>query len=427
MPAVHQVCLSMNRLQSLPDISKWTNLLTLAADENSINAIPDGFTGLKQLRSVDFSSNDIRIIPPEIGRMENLVMLRLSGNPLREKKFSTMNTDDLKELLAQRLEPPPSHLELDGAPTAALSSRGAKEHGNQFAVASAPGAKSTDPAGAVDDMDDSRSDLDDFATPPTSAPGSPARSRSHTLSNQAWPVKPGGVLDRSNTQSSSLHPVICSKLAASHKVYEIQLHHNLLASLPESLTFFAGTLSALSLAHNQLVGETYMGGPSGNAGLDLPVLKELNLGSNHITGLGPLIAHLHAPKLQKLDVSCNRIAALPSGTQIRDTFPDLTVLLMANNHLAELDPEAIKGMRIVDAGNNDIAHLNPRIGLLGGVGGLERLDVSGNRFRVPRWNVLERGTEATLRWLRGRIPVAEMGAWKGEDGDDHETSMADLD
>ncbi|KAK0644204.1 hypothetical protein B0T16DRAFT_355964 [Cercophora newfieldiana] len=422
MPAVRQVTLSMNRLQSLPDISTWVNLLTLAADENNINAIPEGFTGLELLRSVDFSSNDIRVVPAEVGRMENLAMLRLSGNPLREKKFSTMNTDDMKSILAQRLEPPPEHLEPVEAPLP-VPGNPIVESGAESKNASASAA---DPGNAVDDMDDSRSDLDDFATPPTSAPGTPARSRSHTLSNQLWPVKPGGVLDRSNTQSSSLHPVVSSKVATNHKVYEIQLHHNLFTALPDSLTFFAETLSALSLAHNQLVGETYMGGLDGNEGLDLPSLKELNLASNHITGLGPLLANLRAPKLQKLDITCNRISALPKGTQIRDAFPDLTVLLMANNHLSELDPEAIKGMRIVDAGNNDIAHLNPRIGLLGGVGGLERLEVGGNRFRVPRYNVLERGTEATLRWLRGRVPVAEMGAWKGDDGD-HDPSMADLD
>ncbi|KAK5662326.1 hypothetical protein OQA88_8232 [Cercophora sp. LCS_1] len=402
MPALHQICVSMN------------------PDENSINAIPEGFVGLEQLRSVDFSSNDIRVIPAEIGRMENLAMIRLSGNPLREKKFSSISTEEMKAILFQRLEPPPEHLEPKDPPSTV-------EPTTDVHAVSSVGPEASRAGHEAHDVDDSRSDMDDFATPPTSAPVSPARSRSHTLSNQTWPVKPGGVLDRSNTQSSSLHPVVCSRVAAAQRVFEIQLHHNLFTALPDSLTFFAETLSALSLAHNQLVGESYMGGPSGNAGLDLPALKELNLAANHITGLGPLIAHLRAPKLQKLDVSSNRIAALPSGTQIRDTFPDLTVLLMANNHLSELDPESIRGLRVVDASNNDIAHLNPRIGLLGGVGGLERLDVSGNRFRVPRWNVLERGTEATLRWLRGRVPVAEMGAWKGEDGDEGDTSLADLD
>jgi Leucine-rich repeat (LRR) protein len=409
MPALNQLCISVNRLQTLPDVSGWTSLVTLAADENNINAIPEGFTGLQQLRSVDFSSNDIRIIPAEIGRMENLANLRLSGNPLREKKFTSISTEDMKSILAQRLEPPAEEAaEQEVEPDASLANTQAT-------------APVEDAAKHADD-DDSRSDLDDFVTPPTSSLASPDPLR---LETATWPVKSGGVLDRSNTQSSSLHPVICSKLAASHKVYEVQLHHNLFTALPESLTFFAQTLTALSVAYNQLVGESYLGGASSNEGLDLPSLKELNLAHNHITGLGPLVTHLRAPQLQKLDVSFNRLAALPPGTQLRDTFPNLTVLLASNNHLADLDPESIRGLKVVDAANNDIAHLNPRIGLLGGggssstnngAGGLERLEVSGNRFRVPRWNVLERGTEATLRWLRGRVPVAEMAGWKGEDG-----------
>lgn len=403
MPALYQLCISMNRLQGLPDVSTWTSLVTLAADENCINAIPEGFTKLEQLKSVDFSSNDIRVVPAEVGRMENLSNLRLSGNPLREKKFCTISTEEMKSILLQRLEPEEAEQQEQDRPAT-----------TEYFTAD-DSMPNTAADNRAHEDEDSRSEHDHFATPPTSAPASPARSRSQTAT---WPVKSGGVLDRSNTESSSLHPVICSKLAATHKVSEIQLHHNLFTSFPESLSFFATTLTALSLAHNQLVGETYLGGASGNESLDLPALTELNLTHNHITGLTPLTNHLRAPQLQKLDVSFNRLAALPQGTGLRDAFPNLTVLLASNNHLADLDPEAIRGLRVVDASNNDIAHLNPRIGLLGGSGGLERLDVTGNRFRVPRWNVLERGTEATLRWLRGRVPVAEMGAWKSENGED---------
>ncbi|KAK3682308.1 hypothetical protein B0T22DRAFT_280844 [Podospora appendiculata] len=429
MPALHSICLSMNRLQCLPDVSNWTGLVTLAADENSINAIPEGFTSLQELRSADFSSNDIRVIPAEIGRMTSLATLRLSGNPLREKKFSSMDTDEMKTILAQRLEPPPVHLEPEMEPAPA-GDHACDAYPSNSHPSTTHGAATTpsDVPNAIEDVDDSRSE-DDFATPPTSAHSSPVRSRSHTLTGQTWPIKAGGILDRSNTQIASLHPVICSKVAANSRVNEIQLHHNLFTVFPDSLSFFAETLTALSLSHNQLTGEMYLGGTSGNEGLDLPLLKELNLASNHLTGLGPLVAHLRAPNLQKLDVSFNRISSLPKGTQLRDAFPNLAVLLMSNNHLAELEPESIKGIRIVDASNNDIAHLNPRLGLLGGSVGLEKLDVSGNRFRVPRFSVLERGTDATLRWLRGRVPVAEMGAWKGVDGDGegHDTSLTDLD
>lgn len=403
-PCLQQLSVSMNRLQALPDIRSWTSLTTLSAGENSINAIPEGFTQLQNLKTVDFSSNDIRAIPPEVGRMQNLAMLQLSANPLRDKKFSSISTDDMKQILVGRLEPEPVE-------------QGSEEYSSPGTDETVIPWNGTTASEHGDGYDDNRSDLDNFATPPTSAPPSPARSRSRTLSSQTWPVKGGGVLDRSGTQISALHPVICSKVAASTTVREVQLHHNLFTALPDSLSFFAETLTTLSLAHNQLTGETYLGGSSGDDNLELPALKELNLSSNHITGLMPLVKHLRAPLLEKLDVSLNRISALPQGTQLRHVFPNLTSLFASNNHLIDLDPESIKGMRIVNAANNDIAHLNPRIGLLGGSnGGLEKLDVSGNRFRVPRWNVLDLGTEATLRWLRARVPVAEIGSWREANG-----------
>lgn len=427
MPALMQLCASMNRIQGLPDISLWHELITLTADENSINAFPDGFTTLSKLKSVDFSSNDIRTVPAEIARMDNLSMLRLSGNPLRDKKFVSASIEELKATLETRLSPPPSELGVyengDGLIAEAITSDEVTPLENAF------GQPMTQP---IHDgiEEEEKTDTEDFATPPTSAPVSPARVRSPSTA-LAWQVKPGGLLDRSNTQSSSLHPVACARLTNDNSVREVQLHHNLFAALPDSLSFFAETLTVLSVAHNQLVGETYL--PSGED-LDLPVLKELNLSSNHITSLMPLVNHFHAPSLQKLDVSINRIAALPAtvdkekgGKLLKDAFPELDVLLIGNNHIADLNPESIRGLRVVDAANNDIAHLNPRIGLLGGSGGLEKLEVNGNRFRVPRWNVLERGTETTLRWLRGRVPVAEMASWRAERGVTEEEDVSDVD
>ena len=410
LPALHALSLSMNRLDSLPDMTMWTSLLTLMVDENRISDIPDGFTTLDKLRHADFSGNDIRVVPPEIAKMDNLAMIRLSGNPLRDKKFVSIPTDELKEILAGRLEPPPPYQE-------------------SGPVAAQPGVPDFLADSKEDAGNDSRSDMDeDFATPPTSAPQSPTRSRSQTVSslrsgsqtvsNQTWTVKQGGILDRSRTESSSLHPVTCSKIAADNRIRQVMLHHNLFPSLPNSLSFFAETLAVLSLAHNQLVGEMYL-----SEVMEFPALRELNLSSNRITGLSPLVQHLRAPIMEKLDVSVNRINAL--STNLRDVFPQLTVLLVSNNHLEDLDPDMVRGLRIVDASSNDIFRLNPKLGLLGGPGGLERLDVMGNRFRVPRYNVLERGTEATLRWLRGRVPVADMAAWKGDDGEDDDISDVD--
>lgn len=406
LPVLHALSLSMNRLLGLPDLESCPSLLTLCVDENSISAIPNSFTTLEKLRHADFSSNDIRVVPPEIARMDNLSMIRLSGNPLRDKKFVSIPTDELKDALAARLEPPPAYQEVV-APQPAVP---------DFLMESKEEMQQQEQADAEDDSLD-----DDFATPPTSAHGSPARSRSQTvsslrsrsqtLSNQTWPVKQGGLLDRSRTESSSLHPVVCSKVAADNRIKQVMLHHNLFPGIPNSLSFFCETLSVLSLAHNQLVGETYLA-----EDMEFPALRDLNLSSNRITGLEPLVKHLHAPALEKLDVSMNRLNALPTG--LKETFPQLTILLGANNQIADLDPDMIKGLKVVDVSSNDISKLNPKIGLLGGPGGLERLDIMGNRFKVPRYNVLERGTDATMRWLRGRVPVAELAAWKSSNGDD---------
>lgn len=432
MPALSRLSVSMNRLQEIPDVTSWFELINLAADENNIKAFPDGFTSLQKLRSADFSSNDIRTVPAEIAHMDNLNSLRLSGNPLRDKKFVSATIEELKDALSARIAPPPTDSdEYDGnGPIAeALTSNEVSPLDNAFDDAHSSSSQAVRAHGEHDE--ESRTDTDDFATPPTSVPASPVRTRSAQSSALVWPVKAGGVLDRSNTQSSSLHPVACSNVAMNNIIREVRLDHNLFAALPESLSFFVDSLTSLSLAHNQLVGESYL---NVGEGLDLPSLKELNLSSNHITGLTPLVNRLQAPSLEKLDVSVNRLASIPSssdrekgGKLLRDVFPNLTVLLIANNHLADLDPESIRGVKVVDASNNDIAHLNPRIGLLGGAGGLEKLIVSGNRFRVPRWNVLDRGTEATLRFLRGRVPVADMAAWRAEKGMPVDEEVSDVD
>ncbi|KAI3321052.1 L domain-like protein [Xylariaceae sp. AK1471] len=409
LPSLHQLTVSMNRLKSLPDMSSWSSILTINADDNSITNFPEGFISRDTLRHVGFSGNDIHIIPPEIARMDSLAMLRITGNPLRDKKFTSLTTEALKDALLARLGPLPGH-EAGGIENFAngIDSFGVSNTGTKTKT-------STAATGYADDNDDGQSEYDDFATPPTSAPHSPARSRSQTLSSQTWPMKPGGVLDRSNTQSSSLHPVVCSKIAAVETVREVRLQHNTFTQFPNSLSFFSDTITSLCISHNQLTGESWL-----TEQLDLTALRELNLQSNFCTSLAPLTTYLCAPNLGKLDVSLNRIVTIPA---LREVFPSLTVLLISNNRLEALDPDTIQGMKVVDASNNEIAHLNPRIGLLG----LERLEVMGNRFRVPRWNVLERGTEATLRWLRGRVPVIEMGEWRAKAGATEDDSSNEVD
>ncbi|PHH66515.1 hypothetical protein CDD81_6990 [Ophiocordyceps australis] len=399
LPAIHTLSLSVNKLQELPDVTTWTSLLTLKVDENGLSDFPVGFTGLDKLRHADFACNNIRIVPLEISRMDSLSMFRLTGNPLRDRKLLSATTEELKEILAGRLEPPPPYQESGSASDMNDLMERLVEMETKRHVAD------------VDDGDaQDRSDADeDFATPPTSAPRSPVQA-----SSQVWLVKAGGVLDRSETNMSELSTRMCIDVAAQHSVQQVQLQHNRLACIPTALSVFAGTLTYLSLAHNKLAGQLLL-----QEELELPVLREMDLASNQMTCLEVLAQLLRAPALDKVDVSFNGITRLPSN--LKQAFPQLQVLLAANNQLTALEAKSISGLRTVNVANNEIAHLSPLIGLLGGKGGLEKLDVTGNRFKIPRWNILERGTDETLRWLRGRVPAADIAAWKeanGQEGDE---------
>ena len=133
----------------------------------------------------------------------------------------------------------------------------------------------------------------------------------------------------------------------------------------------------------------------------LPSLVDLQIYDNKITSLEPLLRFLHAPGLQHLDVSHNRL----SGTvpALRSAFPNLAAFHAADNKFETLPVESIKGMHSVILSRNNVMQLQPEIGLLW-FEGLKDLDASGNAFRVPNYRVLEKGTEATLAWLRDRIP-----------------------
>jgi Leucine-rich repeat (LRR) protein len=350
LPNLHQLNCSSNRIMELPNLSSWVSLLVIVAEDNNISSIPEGFATLKKIKNVNLSGNNMKVLSDAIGGMASLEILRISGNPLREKKFAGMTTDDLKRALKARMDPPAAETEKDSG------------DGTFY-----------------------------------SAPASPVSPR---LTSSEWQVIPGGILDRSGTQSFSLNPVLAANIAAEHMIKELQLHHNAFTEIPSSIALFAATMTSLSMAHNALASDSFM-----KDDLELPALKELNLSSNAINSLQPLMQQLHAPHLEKLDISFNRLNSLVS---LKRHFPNLTTLLASNNTIKDLSPEAVEGLKVLDCSSNEISSLNARIGLLGGPGGLERLDVSGNRFRVPKYTILEKGTEATLAWLRDRIP-AEQG------------------
>ena len=136
--------------------------------------------------------------------------------------------------------------------------------------------------------------------------------------------------------------------------------------------------------------------------LSLPNLQTLNLTSNALTSLDALVKHLEAPKLATMILLFNRLTALPN---ISAAYPSLTKLLASNNAIENLEVEHIKSLQVLDLSSNELSHLPPKLALL--QGRLRTLMVGGNKFKVPSWGVLEKGTEEILDWCRTKIPEGE--------------------
>ena len=155
----------------------------------------------------------------------------------------------------------------------------------------------------------------------------------------------------------------------------------------------------LDLSSNKLTGSDYI-----LTNLLLPNLKSMNLLNNAITSLSPLLGFLSAPQLSELNISRNRLTSLPL---LRKAFPALASVHASQNRISELEPEPVKGLQLLDVSGNAITRLDPKLGLLGSQG-LRTLLVGANKFRVPKKDVTEKGTETLLAWLKGRIPEQEM-------------------
>jgi Leucine-rich repeat (LRR) protein len=338
--------------------------LVLSAEDNRLTQLPAGFVELKNLKSVDFTGNNMTHLDEKIGLMANLSSLKVANNPLRDRKLLSMGSEEIIQNLRNKCEPEP---------------------------------QDTDDEGSV-------------ATQFTLAPEAPV------LEN-TWRVKPGGVVDRSYSDLTELDTDNMGSINTDD-VRCLYLQHNELHCFPISaLGVLAQGLIDLDLSYNPLDSSKLM-----SSSLELPKLQTLNLSAAGLLSLESLLANLRAPSLNFLDVSNNRLkGALP---RIRQTLPNLKIFLAADNQIESLEFEAVQGLQVLDVSNNDIDYLPPKIGLLGsernprnwGNGtALRRFEVAGNRFRVPRWQTVAKGTDEVLDFLMKHIRHDDLPEWERED------------
>ena len=82
----------------------------------------------------------------------------------------------------------------------------------------------------------------------------------------------------------------------------------------------------------------------------------------------------------------------------------LETLLLNGNQIKVIDVQGLRQLKmlaVLDLANNDIQQVPPELGTLTQ---LRALQLEGNPFRVPRPQILVKGTQSILSYLRDRIP-----------------------
>lgn len=170
------------------------------------------------------------------------------------------------------------------------------------------------------------------------------------------------------------------------KLQRLNLSYNKIEKLPDDLCL--PLLLYLDLDYNKLSSLPQKW--SGVAGL-----KELHLRNNSLTALPNFISCV---SLKEVYCASNRLenAAISS-------FPaSLAILELRDNKIKEIDPSIVdlKELQRLDVANNNISTLPPKMGMMET---LKALNVDGNPMRGLRRDIISRGTQAIMKYLRSRI------------------------
>ena len=381
-PNLRSLNVSFNRISALPDMTRWHELVTLNAEENKISEIPQGFTSLSHLNHADFNFNSLLQLDDSIATMENLQVFRISNNPIRERRLLRLTVPDLKAELRSRS---PRLMSPDGQhsdDTASLASFSRSPSGEWSSLANGDSARFS-MLSPIPGMS------------PIERVGLASRTRGFS---NTW-MTTGDTLDTSNAKLKEIDQAALAN-AADQDVKAFVAKGNQIQIIPACLQAIGATLTTLDLTNNKL-GKA----PNGAfmvADLTLPNLVTLNLTSNALTSLEPLVTHLNAPKLATLILLFNRLSALPD---VCGRYPALTKLLASNNAVEQLEVAHVRNLQVLDLSSNELVQLPAKLALLHGQ--LRTLMVGGNKFKVPGWGVLEKGTEEILNWCRLKIPEGE--------------------
>nr|XP_020650914.1 leucine-rich repeat-containing protein 40 [Pogona vitticeps] len=204
---------------------------------------------------------------------------------------------------------------------------------------------------------------------------------------------------------------------------ELNISNNHLSSIPSSFAFLTNVLQ-LNLAHNQLKSLPAEISAMKN-------LRQLDCTKNCLETIPPELANMAS--LEQLYLRRNKLRYLPdfpSYTVLKELhvgenqievlkvehlkhLNSLCVLDLRDNKLKSLPDEItlLQGLERLDLSNNDISSLPP---MLGNLSHMKFLALEGNPLRTIRRDVLQKGTQEILKYLRSKIQDDNLISPNGE-------------
>ncbi|KAI8044494.1 hypothetical protein M5D96_000663 [Drosophila gunungcola] len=183
------------------------------------------------------------------------------------------------------------------------------------------------------------------------------------------------------------------QIAKNEGVHVVDFARNQLSTLPNGLQLMKDLVTELVLSNN-LIGYV----PQFIS--QFTRVTYLNLSNNLLTDLPNEFGVLNT--LRELNIANNRFQLIPNCVY---ELQGLEILIASENHIKVLNVSGLKSMprlSTLDLRNNDIDAVPP---ILGNLTNITHLELVGNPFRQPRHQILMKGTDAIMSYLRDRIPT----------------------
>ncbi|KRG01167.1 leucine-rich repeat-containing protein 40 isoform X3 [Drosophila mojavensis] len=188
-------------------------------------------------------------------------------------------------------------------------------------------------------------------------------------------------------------PTHVFELASEEKVHVVDFARNHLSTLPKGLQHMSDLVTELVLSHNVINNVP-------------PFISQftritfLNLSNNLIKDLPPEFGLLNT--LRELNIANNRFEALPNALY---ELQGLEILIASDNQIKAINVAGLQNLprlSTLDLRNNNIEYVPPTLGNLTNI---THLELVGNPFRQPRHQILMKGTDSIMSYLRDRIPT----------------------